>query len=114
MARLYSNENFPLPAVKALRALGHDVLTTSEAGKADQSIPDDEVLAFATNQHRVLVTFNRKHFVRLHNSKGIHAGIIVCTYDANFEALAHRVHEALTSSKDMDGRLVRINRPSSS
>jgi hypothetical protein len=27
-ARLYSNENFPLPVVEALRMRGHDVLTT--------------------------------------------------------------------------------------
>jgi hypothetical protein len=32
MARLYSNENFPLPVVEKLRALGHDVLTVQEAG----------------------------------------------------------------------------------
>jgi len=31
MARLYSNENFPLPVVERLRALGQDVLTTQEA-----------------------------------------------------------------------------------
>lgn len=30
MARLYANENFPLPAVEELRRLGHDVLTTYE------------------------------------------------------------------------------------
>jgi hypothetical protein len=29
-ARLYSNENFPLRAVEALRRLGHDVRTTSD------------------------------------------------------------------------------------
>ncbi len=46
MARLYSNENFPLPVVVELRRLGHDVLTVQEAGKANQEIPDDEVLAF--------------------------------------------------------------------
>jgi hypothetical protein len=40
LARLYANENFPLPAVKRLRELGHDVLTTIEAGKANQSIDD--------------------------------------------------------------------------
>jgi hypothetical protein len=39
MARLYSNENFPLPVVEALRALGHDVLTIQEAGKADKPCP---------------------------------------------------------------------------
>ena len=32
MARLYANENFPLPVVEELRHLGHDVLTMQEAG----------------------------------------------------------------------------------
>jgi hypothetical protein len=27
IARLYSNENFPLPVVEALRGFGHDVLS---------------------------------------------------------------------------------------
>ena len=45
MASLYSNENFPLPVVEKLRALGHDVLTIQEAGKADQALPDKEILA---------------------------------------------------------------------
>ncbi|WP_442484067.1 DUF5615 family PIN-like protein [Aeoliella sp. SH292] len=31
MARLYANENFPLPIVQRLRELGHDVLTTLDA-----------------------------------------------------------------------------------
>ena len=30
MARLYSNENFPLPVVQKLRVFGHDVLTIQE------------------------------------------------------------------------------------
>ena len=38
MAQLYANENFPLPVVEGLRRLGHDVLTSLEAGKAGQSI----------------------------------------------------------------------------
>ena len=56
MARLYSNENFPLPAVQELRSLGHDVLTSQDAGKAQQSIPDEDVLAFASEQGRALLT----------------------------------------------------------
>lgn len=32
MARLYADENFPFPVVVCLRALGHDVLTTNDAG----------------------------------------------------------------------------------
>ena len=43
MARLYANENFPFQVVSALRDLGHDVLTSLDAGKANQSISDDDV-----------------------------------------------------------------------
>ena len=42
IARLYSNENFPLPVVEALREHGHDVMTTHDAGKANVGIPDEE------------------------------------------------------------------------
>jgi hypothetical protein len=61
IARLYSNENFPLPVVIALRALGHDVLTSFDAGKANDAIPDDEDLTFATTNGRAVLTHNRQH-----------------------------------------------------
>jgi len=48
MARLYADENFPLPVVEALRALGHDVLTIYEDGKGNQGYPDELVLRGAT------------------------------------------------------------------
>jgi len=47
MARLYANENFPAEVVGHLRARGHDVLTTHEAGKSNQAVEDDAVLRFA-------------------------------------------------------------------
>ena len=68
MARLYSNENFPLPVVEELRRLGHDVLTIQEAGKANQECPDEAVLASASADDRALLTINRKHFIRLHRA----------------------------------------------
>ncbi|NVM30155.1 MAG: DUF5615 family PIN-like protein [Candidatus Helarchaeota archaeon] len=37
MARLYANENFPLPVVEELRKLGHNVLTIQETGKAGRA-----------------------------------------------------------------------------
>lgn len=112
MSKLYANENLPLPVVEALRQLGHDVLTTVESGKAGQAIPDDAVLIFATTEQRVLVTLNRKHFIRLHNLQPAHAGIVVCTFDLDYAALAQRVHDALAAEADMSGRLIRVNRPS--
>jgi predicted nuclease of predicted toxin-antitoxin system len=63
MARFYSNENFPRRAVEALREIGHDVLTSYEAGRANQQIHDADVLAYATEQQRILLTVNRKIFI---------------------------------------------------
>jgi hypothetical protein len=111
MAALYTNENFPLPAVLELRRLGHDVLTIQETGRADRATPDDAVLEFASEQRRVLITLNRRHFIRLHNAGQPHAGIVVCTFDQDFEALAQRVHEAITAEPDIVGKLMRVNRP---
>ena len=110
MARLYANENFPLPAVRRLRELGHDVLTTIEAGKANQSIEDHDVLNFATSQGRAVLTLNRKHFVRLHQSKATHSGIIVCAFDPDFEGQALRIHDELRNVGDLAQQLIRVNR----
>ena len=95
MARLYSNENFPMPTVEALRRLGHDVLTSLDAGRANLKISDPEVLTFAVNGGRTLITLNRRHFVKLHDLAPAHRGIVVCTFDANFEDQASRIHSAI-------------------
>ncbi|HEY3118595.1 MAG TPA: DUF5615 family PIN-like protein [Chloroflexota bacterium] len=111
MARLYANENFPLPVVLSLRLLGHDVLTIRETGGAGQAVPDSEILAFAVSQGRAVLTLNRKHFVRLHEASPPHSGIIVCTLDPDFEAQAERIHTALDSVQDLTRQLIRVNRP---
>ena len=111
MARVYANKNFPLPTVLALRQFGHDVLTTVESGKAGQAMPDAEVLAFAITERRIVATMNRRHFIRLHQSTPNHEGIVVCTFDPDFEALAQRIHEALSNLSNVSGQLIRINRP---
>ncbi len=111
MARLYTNENFPLPVVEALRQLGHDVLTVQEAGNAGQAIPDEEVLAFARSHQRALVTLNRKHFLRLHQQLPDHEGIVVCTFDPDFPGQASRLHQALQGQEPLARKVIRVNRP---
>jgi hypothetical protein len=96
-----------------LRRLGHDVLTIQETGKADQAVTDAQVLAFATAESRAVVRLNRRHFIGLHRQSSQHSGIIVCTVDANFVALAGRVNAAITAESELAGKLIRVNRPTS-
>lgn len=113
MARLYANENFPYAVVRELRALGHDVLTVAEAGNAGQRIPDEAVLAYATQAERAVLTINRRDFVRLHRQGIDHAGIIVCTQDADAGGQAQRIHAAVTAADELTNALLRIVRPQS-
>jgi hypothetical protein len=111
--RLYADENFPLAAVHELRELGHDVLTSLEAGNANQRIPDEDVLSFATMHRRAVLTMNRRNFVRLHRNSDEHAGIIVCTQfgPAEMRVLAEVIDAEIAPYSRLDRTLVRVNRP---
>jgi hypothetical protein len=91
--------------------LGHYVLTMPEAGEAGKALPDEVVLAQATAAGRAVLTPNRRHFVRLHASHPSHAGIVVCSFDADFPGQARRIHDAIVSEPTLAGRIVRVNRP---
>jgi hypothetical protein len=113
MARLYSNENFPLPVVEALPELGHDMLTIQETGKANQAMTDEDVLDFANKEKQILLTLNRRHFIKLHNRHYPHAGIFACTFGPDFSALTTRIDNALRAETNFTRKVVRINRPQS-
>jgi len=65
--------------IQGLRARKIDVLTVSEANMLGQS--DDSILHYAKERGRVIFTFNRGDFFRLHSEwlsrDRHHAGIIV-------------------------------------
>jgi len=111
MARLYADENFPQPAVERLRELGHDVQTVQDAGKAQQKLPDEAVLADACADGRAVVTHNRKDFRHLHAANPNHEGIIACSEDLDFIGLADRIHEAIEALSKLSGQFIRIVRP---
>jgi hypothetical protein len=111
LARLYADENFPLPAVTALRKLGHDVVTAVDVGQAGQAIADLAVLGFAHALGRAVLTHNRKHFRNLHKAGHAHSGLVLCTEDLDFAALATRIDAAIVTAGDLSGQLLRITRP---
>lgn len=111
MARLYANENFPFPVVESLRQLGHDVVTIQETGRAGEALPDPEVLLFAIQDRRAVLTLNRRHFMALHLRSSEHFGIIVCTVDSDFAGQASRIDSAIRVHASLECQLIRVNRP---
>jgi len=108
MANLYSDENFPDASVLELRKLGHDILTAFDAGQANQKIPDAQLLTYAHSLGRAVLTLNRRHFIQLHKRTKAHSGIVVCTSDTDFPALALRTHKALLAESTLGNKLVRV------
>jgi predicted nuclease of predicted toxin-antitoxin system len=111
MIALYADEQFPLPVVIRLRDKGYDILTVQEAGKANQAIPDNEVLIFATSQNRAVITQNRRDFIWLHNQGLNHAGIVVCSKNLDWDGFATEIDLVLANRDLIVGELVRVTRP---
>jgi hypothetical protein len=87
-------------------------LTAQEDGRANQRIPDQDVLARATAPGRAVVTNNRRDDHRLHRHSLAHAEIVTYTDDHGDRlALAARVDAAVVVVPDLTGRLVRVYRP---
>ena len=109
MLKFYSNENFPIEMVNLLRGRGYDVLTSYEAGQANQKIPDDEVLMYATNAGRTVITENRQDFIDLHFTTSNHAGIVICKADRDYAGKVQVLHDFFTQDKQpLDNRLLRV------
>jgi hypothetical protein len=107
---LYADEDFSLPVVLELRRMGHDVLTAQEDGRT--ATPDPDILARAHALGRAVLTYNRRHFERLHRQGADHSGILSCRHDSDFPALATRIHAALAGLSPARWCL-RVNRPHS-
>ena len=100
-----------LQVVLELRRLGHDVLTSLDAGKANSAVPDSEVLAFAAAENRILLSYNRRHFLKLHRDRiEDHSGMILCTFDPDFSGQGQRIDGAVAATPEMKNQLIRVNR----
>ena len=89
--------------------MGHDVLTSHDAGQSKRKIPDEDVLRYSHSERRALLTLNRKHFVRLHETSPAHSGIVVCTVDPDYRVQATRIHAAIQGLESLEGILIRVS-----
>ena len=70
--KFYTDEHVPKAVINGLRQRGADVMTTKEAGLLGAA--DEAHLAFARNEHRVIVSQD-DDFIRLHAAGKQHSGI---------------------------------------
>jgi hypothetical protein len=108
MFKFYANENLSLMLVNELRKLSYDILTSYEAGNANQKIPDEQVLTESIKNNRCVLTFNRDDFVKLHHSGIQHSGIIVCKDDRDYQGQASTLAQYLNNQTKLSNRLIRI------
>lgn len=94
--KLYLDEHIQPLLAHILTSRGIDCLTTQAAGNLSHS--DEEQLAFATSQERVIVTCDRKDFLSLAQQwaaeNHTHAGIILskpCSLSEFLRQLLHLI-----------------------
>jgi len=77
--RFFTDEDIYRATTLSLRKAGFDVNSTPESGRLGES--DESQLQWASDEGRVIVTFNVAHFASLHTEwikqERHHAGIIV-------------------------------------
>ena len=109
--RLFCDQNIMVETVEFLRRLGHDVRGTRDVGLA--LAPDDDVLAFAIRENRILLTYNADFGdIRLF-PVGTHAGIIRLRVNQQTAEFLHPILEdtlGQLADRDLSGRLVTVTK----
>jgi predicted nuclease of predicted toxin-antitoxin system len=101
--KILANENFPQAAVLALRGAGHDVLW---ARKEMPGAPDEDVMARAAAEQRLLVTFDAD-FGELVYRRGLPPSCGVVLFRLAIpapELAANRTLAVLQSRTDWEGQ----------
>jgi predicted nuclease of predicted toxin-antitoxin system len=112
--RLYLDRHITPRLAVDLRGRGYDVLMTEEAG--NDTAADEEQLAFATAEHRAILTFSIRDFAPLHEAwqaaERLHADIIVSQQlgGRDYGLLLQRMLRLLNhfSAEEMIGNFVHL------
>ena len=109
--RFFCDQNIMVETVEFLRLQGHDVIGTRDVGLA--LAPDDEVLAYAIKESRILLTFNADFGdIRLF-PVGTHAGIIRLRVTQQTAESLHPVLESVLgqlADRDLSGKLITVTK----
>lgn len=111
VARFFTDEHISSDLVRRLRVLGHDVLMAREAGRADLGIGDPDVLTWATQQGRAVLTINNWDYRKQHLRGQKHAGVVSITDDRDEAAQAARVDAAVRALPSLENQYLRVTKP---
>jgi len=97
---------------RPLRRAGHDVLALDQDETLGR-LADEEVLALAAEQERIVVTHNVRHFVPIARgwveARRSHRGLILVTLPhAEYGAILRRLERAFAAHPDQDDWVDRI------
>ena len=108
MSKFYADENIRIQMVQEMRSKGLDVQTSPEAN--NDGITDPEQLDYATSQNRIILTDNRRDFIKLHNEGKEHSGIFSYKPQSlSIEQATARTHYISEQVPDMQNAHIRIN-----
>lgn len=110
MLRLLLDENLSPAVALALREGGWDIIHIRERGLLGAT--DPQVLEYAFNDDRVLITANVNDFVKLTTAREIHAGVVLIENGslgrAEQRELLDRVLASLASRDDTVNLILRV------
>ena len=102
--RFYADENLPRAIIEELRPLNYNVLNFYEAQQANKSISAENVLKFAQERNKIIITLNRDDFVSLHQQGEAHNGIIICKDDRDYKGQAQVIDEFILPGRSLFAR----------
>ena len=107
MARYLVDECVPRAVLDAVRALGHDAVLVRDI---IQGASDEDVLKFAQEQNRIMLTEDRRFGLLAMNSGSSSCGVIILTLDTLAPTdRAKRVKEVLPAlADDIAGSIIVI------
>lgn len=107
-ARFLADTNVPVKIIHSLRGLGYNTVTMQNVENTSQPenpMDDDQVLDYATQHKRTVVTLNKKHFKKLREDNVTHYGIIICRTDDEEHKRAKEIDAIAKANKSLQQQL---------